>query len=68
MTRVIHARYNLLNPFDLRAHIFRVDLEFATYYHERHEKIFSSQKVTFGHFLPSFFLVISTQNFKNNDV
>ena len=29
IVRVIHASYELLTPFDLRAHIFRVDVGFA---------------------------------------
>ena len=47
MTRIIHAEYALLTPFDLRAHIFMVVVEFALYYHEHHHKHF---EVTYGHF------------------
>ena len=36
--RVIRGPNDLFIPFELRAHIFRVVVEFATYYHEYHEK------------------------------
>ena len=52
MTRVIHAPYDPVTPFDLSAHIF-VDVEFFTYYREK----FSSQKATFGHLFEIFFQV-----------
>ena len=50
MIRIVPARNDLLTSFDLRAHIFRVDLEFATFYHNHTNKNFFEHKVTFGHF------------------
>ena len=32
ITRVIHAKNAVLNPFDLRAQIFRVNVESSAYY------------------------------------
>ena len=29
MTTILHANFDLFTPCDLRAHIFRVDLEFS---------------------------------------
>lgn len=45
MNRFIHAPYESLTPFDQRAHMFRVDVEFATYmYHHGHfEKDFEAK-------------------------
>ena len=39
MNRVIHALNNILTSFDLRDHISRVDVEFATYYRGRKLRI-----------------------------
>ena len=38
--RVIHALNDLLTTFDLRSHIFRVEVEFTTYYHGHPQQIF----------------------------
>ena len=40
MIRVIHPLNEFLISFDLRGHIFRVNVEFATYVHDHPRKKF----------------------------
>ena len=51
--RVIHAPNHLLTPYDLKAHVLRIDVEFATY-HFAFKKVCFSWKVTFGQFFRFF--------------
>ena len=61
MFRLVHARKDLLTSFDLRAQIFRVNLEFSTCYHGQNNFSKKCPKVTFQlekFFFRIFFLTV----------
>ena len=61
ITRLVHARNDLLTSFDLRAQTFRVNLEFCTCYHGQNNFSKKCPKVTFQleiFFFRIFFLTV----------
>ena len=59
ITRVTHAKIDLLTSFDLRGHNFRADVEFDTYYHgHTQSNIFRDKKL-----LPDIFFNQNSNSF-----
>ena len=54
MSRVIHAPYDALTPFDLRVQTFRVNMELTTHYHKLTRKKIFEPKSYFWTFKKSF--------------